>query len=185
MNIIITLSSRIIEEYKGYFKTVPSQSNLVVIPDAFNDYLLNLGKDSMIEINSRYLAAVSFDNDGIIGWFNNEPLHTAPLSLNLINNAVVRAALGSDHSIRVINKPLPYPEDSQTSADDTDEVMSSLFGLMVGCAMAFVTAFYVMYYIKVRHIYSIVLHPNDLDHQSTPIFIIRRNAKPNRNYCNS
>lgn len=107
----------------------------------------------MVRINSQYLAAISFGvvngTESIIAWFNNQPFHTAALSLNLVNNAVVRAALGSDHSIRVINKPVPFTIHSQMKMLEAGNNIGFQLASNVGSAMAFVTAFYVMYYIKV------------------------------------
>lgn len=146
--------SRIIEEYKSYFKTAPSQSSLVVIQDqSFDDYLLNLGRKFLVRINSQYLAAASFEtingSETIVAWFNNQPFHTAPLAVNLVNNAVVRAALGSDHSIRIINKPVPFTIESQMKMLEAGNNIGFQLASNVGFAMAFVAAFYVLYYVKV------------------------------------
>lgn len=115
-------------------------------------HILQLSKTMLIRINSQYLAAATvgkFDNDTIIGWFNNQPFHTAPLTLNLIHNAVVRAVLDKEHSIRVINAPLPFTIESRLSLLTAGNNIGFQLATNIGFAMAFVAAFYVMFYVKV------------------------------------
>lgn len=111
-----------------------------------------LYNESRYVVDSTHFAAVSFVEDGgIIAWFNNEAYHTAPLSLNLVHNAVVRAILGDDHSIRVINKPLPFNPNISRPVDfsDSNEFVALELSVNIGMAMVFVSAFYVIFYIKV------------------------------------
>lgn len=144
---------RIFDEYENFFKKAPSQSSLVVIDDNFTDYILKLATKYQLRINSQYLAAISFDSvngtESIIAWFNNQPFHTAPLTLNLVHNAIVRAFLGNDHSIRVINKPIPFTINSRINFLEAGNSLGFQLASNVGFAMAFVAAFYVMFYIKV------------------------------------
>lgn len=56
----------------------------------FTDYILALGQKIQVRINSRYLASASFTNEKITAWLNNQPLHTAPLTVNLVHNAIVK-----------------------------------------------------------------------------------------------
>lgn len=114
-----------------------------------------MAKTILVRLNSQYLTAATvgnYDNDTIIAWFNNQPFHTAPLTMNLAHNAVARAMLGADHSIRVINSPIPFTFDSRMTMLSAGNNMGFQLATNVGFAMAFVSAFYVMSYIKVRSI---------------------------------
>lgn len=97
------------------------------------------------------MAAVTFAKDTITAWFNNEAYHSAPLTLNLVHNAAIRALLGEDHSIRVINKPLPFSANTTSPFDFTKDksFIAVKLTISIGLAMVFVAAFYVIFYIKV------------------------------------
>lgn len=71
------------------------------------------------ELHTRYLIGVSFlqENNGsneteIVAWFNNNGYHTAPVTLNLAYNVVLKN-LCPKCSITVSNKPLPYSVQSK------------------------------------------------------------------------
>lgn len=57
---------------------------------SFRDYILQLGSIAQVRINVRYLAAASVSSNNITAWLNNQPLHTAPLTVNLVHNAMVK-----------------------------------------------------------------------------------------------
>lgn len=104
----------------------------------------------LVRVNSRYLSGATIRNSGqIIAHFNNQPMHSAPLSLSLVHNAVIRAHLGIDHSITVFNQPLPYSAHSRMKLLQLGGTMGFQLAVNVGFAMAFVASFYVLSYIKV------------------------------------
>lgn len=120
------------------------------IDENFDNYILRLARSMLVRVNSRYLAGASIrDPLQIIAYFNNQPMHTAPLSLSLVHNAVLRAHLGDDHSITVFNKPLPYSASSKMKLLQLGGTMGFQLAVNVGFAMAFVASFYVLSYIKV------------------------------------
>lgn len=120
------------------------------INENFEDYILRLARSMLVRVNSRYLAGATIrDSLRIIAYFNNQPMHTAPLSLSLVHNAVIRAHLGVDHSITVFNKPLPYSAHSRMKLLQLGGTMGFQLAVNVGFAMAFVASFYVLSYIKV------------------------------------
>lgn len=147
---------RIVDEYQGLFRNAPPRASLVSIEEDFEKYILRVGKEQLVNVNSFYLAASTVGthvngSDAIVAWFNNQPYHTSPLSLNLIHNAAVRAILGQDHSIRVINHPLPFTVEQRRQILQMDAGSNIGFQLASNLtfAMAFVSAFYVLFYIKV------------------------------------
>lgn len=150
---IFIFSHRMFSEYE---KSVLAETSNAVVDATTLDiqsYFLKLAKTILVFLNAQYLAGASlgrFENDTIIAWFNSQPHHAAPLAMNLAHNAIVRAMLGADHSIRLINDPLPFTTGSRIEMLSTGSNMGFQLATNVGFAMAFVSAFYVIFYIKVR-----------------------------------
>lgn len=102
-----------------------------------------------------YQFAISADSQTITGYFNNIPFHTVPTAANLIHNSLLAARLDQSYSINVVNEPLPFTQ-------ETRETMH-LFSLLTGylmlfmmitsmCfAMVYISAYYVMFYIRVSN----------------------------------
>lgn len=112
---------------------------------------LNLAKTMLVRLNDRYLAGLSLVNDTqIVVWFNNQPLHTTALSLTLIHNAMIKATLGTNYSVHVTNFPLPFRIESTMSLLMMAQNMGFQLATNISFAMAFVSAFYIMFYIKER-----------------------------------
>lgn len=114
----------------------------------------------MITLNRDYVSAISFgksENDTITAFFNAEMLHAAPLSLNLIHNAIVRAYFDDNHSITVINEPLKYTTQSQIVLIRLGTSFGYILSALLGFAMSFVSGFYVMSIVKVVCIHSAIL----------------------------
>lgn len=132
-----------------------AESKIALVDETSLDiqlYFLILARTIFVRLNSEYMAGASlgrFANDTIIAWFNSLPHHTAPLAMNLAHNAIVRAMIGPDHSIRLINDPLPFTTGSRIEMLSTGSNMGFQLATNVGFAMAFVSAFYVIFYIKV------------------------------------
>lgn len=122
--------------------------------DDFTHYILGLGEKYQVRINAQYLAAVSMgtskDANAIVVWYNNQPFHTAPLSLNLVQNAIVRAMVDPECSIEVVNKPVPFTITSRINFLEAGNNIGFQLASNLGFAMAFVAAFYIMFYIKER-----------------------------------
>lgn len=82
-------------------------------------------------------------------WFNNKAYHTAPLSLNLIYNAILRTFC-ANCSLDVVNKPLPYSSRVRFLRLQAGSNMGFQLAFNTGFAMAFVGAMYIMFNIKER-----------------------------------
>ena len=91
--------------YKKLF-TRPSQE-LKVIETSVEDYILKIGEEDIGKMNNEYLFGVTFYKDRITGWFNGQGYHTAPLTINLIYNAILKTVC-ENCEIKISNKPLPF-----------------------------------------------------------------------------
>lgn len=76
-------------------------------------YLLCIGVRSLLELNDQYLIGVhaqdNYEQDvfNLTGYFNNQPYHGPPLSLNYITNGLLQQyTMDSNRSINVINHPV-------------------------------------------------------------------------------
>lgn len=105
-----------------------------------------------MRLNAQYLAGMSLSSNTteIIAWFNNQPFHTTALSISLVHNAMLRATLGPDYNIKVINSPLPFRVESRISMLMAGNNMGFQLATNISFAMAFVSSFYLMFYIKER-----------------------------------
>lgn len=68
------------------------------------------------DFRRRYIIGATFhDGDKITGWFNNEPYHSPPLSLQYVLNSVLVKEVGVDYSIQFSNHPQPYTLDTKVT----------------------------------------------------------------------
>lgn len=101
-------------------------------------------------VKSLYIVGASITNyTNITAWYNNEPYHSPPLSINLVHNAVLKSHLGSEYSIQVINEPLPYSTKSRLEMLDNGETTGFQFAGSITTAMIIVSAIYILPHIKV------------------------------------
>lgn len=114
---------------------------------------MELAKTILVRLNSRYLAGMSLNSTNemdIIAWFNNQPFHTTALSLNLLHNSMLKATLGSEYNIKVTNSPLPFRVESRISMLMAGNNMGFQLATNISFAMAFVSSFYLLFYIRER-----------------------------------
>lgn len=114
-----------------------------------------------------YIIGASFQDDSIISWFNNEPLHSPPISLQYSMNAILQQKTDENHHIQFINHPLPYSAKTKVTFQINKYFMSInptyllqftqmemgagfQIAFNLGFAMSFVMPFYVLFYIKER-----------------------------------
>ncbi|XP_055909470.1 phospholipid-transporting ATPase ABCA1-like isoform X2 [Eupeodes corollae] len=144
-----SLEANISENYKAIVESYSSAHELHNTGGVgFKDFMLELGKTLQIRINSRYIAAATIDTGTIIAWLNNKPLHSAPLTVNLIHNAMAKALIGSNASITVTNAPLPFSKDSKFELLNSGQNLGTQLSLNLCFCMCFVSALYVMFLVK-------------------------------------
>lgn len=141
----------IFKTYRTYIQGQGERNQLDEFDEDIEEHFLELAKTLLVRLNSQYLAGMSIGNDSdIIGWFNNQPFHTTALSINLIHNAMVKSTLGPDYSIEVVNSPLPFRVESTMSMLMAGNNMGFQLATNISFSMAFVSSFYLMFYIKER-----------------------------------
>lgn len=135
-------------EYSKMIQDHNHPTTLVNLPDV-RDYIINLTGPELVSFNDRYLIGVTVEDNNITTWFNNQPYHTIPLSLDVSFNAMLKAHC-PDCSISVVNEPLPFTFDTRLQMLRAGNNMGFQLASNVGFSMCFVAAFYVIFYIRER-----------------------------------
>ncbi|XP_067637687.1 phospholipid-transporting ATPase ABCA3 isoform X2 [Eurosta solidaginis] len=150
--------ARIAAEYKSFASSYGANHPLQTTGERnFTEYILDLGKTEQVRINSRYMAAATVSAEKITAWLNNQPLHTAPLTVNLVHNAMAKVVVGPESSISVTNYPLPYSLETKLAQLNAGTNVGTQLATNVGFCMCFVSAFYILFLIKERETRSKLL----------------------------
>ncbi|XP_053686915.1 phospholipid-transporting ATPase ABCA3-like [Sabethes cyaneus] len=135
--------------YQQQFKQFSGSHRLDTITQPMNDYILERSKESISEVNTRYLVGTSYNEAKSTAWFNNKGYHTAPLAVSLLFNGLL-GSLCPSCELTVVNKPLPFKLSTQFKNMNTGVNSGFQLALNTGFAMAFVAALYVLFYIRER-----------------------------------
>lgn len=76
--------------YQKIFEEFSDDHEIVVSTKPFEDAILDEYRSSVSNANLNFMVGATFNEDIITAWFNNQGYHTAPLSINLINNAILK-----------------------------------------------------------------------------------------------
>lgn len=140
---------------------VKAQSNMAKFVDTapldIPTKFLELTSSNIRKSNRENLAGATVNeyddtNTTIIAWFNGHPYHTQPLALNLVHNAIVKALVGTDHSIKLYNHPMAIA--TNINSEDEAKARGLRYGgdisLSLGLLLTFASANYIMSYVKVN-----------------------------------
>lgn len=117
--------------YKNLLEKI---TNVITLPAETNmdDYVIGSG--------SNFVIGASFNDTNIIGFYKQEYLHSAPLSLNMINRALLKSKNMSDHDIFVANEPFVF-------ADQRSFSLERLYQSANNSPLAFLMSFVYIYWI--------------------------------------
>ncbi|BFG01721.1 ATP-binding cassette sub-family A member 3 [Drosophila madeirensis] len=146
-----TQGERIAAQYAALAQSYGSNYELQETPaqTSFTNYILELGKTIQVRINARYLAAATVNETSIVAWLNNQPMHTAPLTVNLAHNAIAKA-LDPKIKISVTNAPLPYTTNTLLTQLSTGNNLGTQLASNLCFCMCFVSSIYILFMIKER-----------------------------------
>lgn len=113
-NTTLALYQEYATKYWEQFNNAPASQTLDRITNDFQGYILDKMNKTLPTVNSKYMVAASFTDNKITGWFNNQAFHTAPLTINLLNNAILKKYC-PECEISITNAPLPISSDSRVS----------------------------------------------------------------------
>ena len=91
-NIPLRMLVYIAREYEKMMQSLGEDYEFEKTPtgQSFDEYILELGENQQVLVNSRYMIAATIRDNSIVAHFNNQPLHTAPLTINMVYNAMAR-----------------------------------------------------------------------------------------------
>lgn len=89
-------------------------------------FFLYLEMVSSLGVQSFYIAAADFHPNKTISYWNNKLIHSAPISLNMIHNALSFYLVGPETQIRVANLPIAHGDRNILSQ------MNVHYGLKIG-----------------------------------------------------
>lgn len=114
--------------------------------------LLEIAYKSLREYNFQYIAGVSFEDDTVIAWFNNQATHSAPLALYFVHDTFVKRILGKEYGIAVSNAPLKQQRyDGPAINSNNPNEKFTQFSNFVMISLVLISTFYITFYIKVCH----------------------------------
>lgn len=76
--------------YMENIQNLADKHELKLTEKSFDDEILSQYASSMSNTNLHFMVGASFKDNNITAWFNNQAFHTAPLTVNLLNNAILR-----------------------------------------------------------------------------------------------
>ena len=138
----------LVQEYKSL---MTGKDDSMMTYGKMQAFALNKSKDSLATFNREFLIGASMGTNLITAWFNGQPYHTMPLTINMINRAVLRKFSGNDHDIQLINHPydhLRFSDDKLKFDRDTGRFVMTLVLLYI--LMLYWPSIFIAFYIKER-----------------------------------
>lgn len=149
MNLVFSFS--IFTAYRNNIKNSGPDNTLDEFHEDIQTHFLDLAQTMLVRLNEHYLSGMSLINDTeIIAWFNNQPFHASALSIDLVHNAMIKSKLGSEYSVHVSNHPLPFRIESSVERLKGKETLGFQLSSNLPFAMAFISAFSIIFYITER-----------------------------------
>ena len=120
------------------------------------EYYTERASNDLPGVNLHLLTGVTFrtlptrrrQTDKVLAtaWFNNQPYHVPPLTLNLIHNALLVHRTGdSEYRLTVTNHPLPFDDFSKLNNDASSSSLGFQVGFNISFGMAFLAASFVIF----------------------------------------
>ena len=86
-----------------------------IVSGNMSEIFLKRSANSYKDLNIINLFGVSLEEGKVTAWFNNQPWHALPISLNLLHNAVLMTLGNEKMKIELTHKPLPYRTETKVS----------------------------------------------------------------------
>lgn len=113
------------------------------------DHYIGLASPRFSKLNN-YRAAMSINNETkLIAWHRSNDISIA-ISLNLLQNALIKANLGADHSIQVTDLPIPNVREPTPKFEVDKNVMAQILIRTMAFTIPLITSFFIMFYIRER-----------------------------------
>ncbi|KAH8303634.1 hypothetical protein KR018_009186, partial [Drosophila ironensis] len=138
------------EAYGQFVKSFGPKFHFLKINKPFESYVLDKPETDHYQIYYQHLTAATITNTNMTVWLNNKLLHTAPMTLNVLHNAIARHYLGDKAFTGVTNKPLPYSRHTMSMRMNKATRLGFEVALHVSLTMCPVVSFFAIPIIKER-----------------------------------
>lgn len=132
----------------------PPVARSLEVEENISEFFLNQVKAEDVQLmRMRYLVGASLNEAPLIAWFNNQPYHTIPLSLQMLFSAMLRVACNNNCSLHIVNHPLPEfkgtRQDQVVNESKLQDVISDVVIVVVfDLAMFIMVAYFVIDCVK-------------------------------------
>ncbi|CAO1386925.1 unnamed protein product [Diamesa serratosioi] len=106
--------------------------------------------ESIRTANSEYLIGASIKESEIKVWFNNQPYHALPLTLNTLNRALLKLNAGSEFDIDITNNPYVLKVEGSHHQSFEPSFNSAPVYVLLFFLMVYWPAVFIGFYIKER-----------------------------------
>uniref|UniRef100_A0A182TFV1 ABC transporter domain-containing protein n=1 Tax=Anopheles melas TaxID=34690 RepID=A0A182TFV1_9DIPT len=143
------LQQQILDNYMKLFRSMPSIPLRIV--EWMEDVFLHFADLNLMMVNRQFIVGAGILNHNLTAWFNNEALHSPPVALQMMHNALLTTFTGErGYNISITNFPLPYTDETRLQLMRTFNNLGFQLAYYTGFAMSFVVGFYVIFYIRER-----------------------------------
>lgn len=137
-----------VHNYIELFKRPSSKRHLTNVKH-ITHHIISIPQKDLYAFNERYLIGVTVNDTVIRAWFNDRPFHTAPLTIGIAFNALVKEYCKAC-KITVTNRPLAYTHESDLLLSKESVTVGFQMGTNLGFAMCFVASYYIIFAIQER-----------------------------------
>lgn len=130
-------NQHLIDSYKDLFH---GKDQISFIPKDMTEVALKTASEALGEFTRKYLVGATFEAKTVTAWFNGQPYHTMPLTLNTVNRALLKAIKGDSYDISISNHPYKY------KSSEKDEANYSLDLQFVNTILSFLGLFLLLTY---------------------------------------
>lgn len=115
---------------RNYIKLFSGKDSVATTLEKMEKYFINKANESLPTMNREYLIGATLTGKKFVAWFNGQPYHTVPLTLNTMNRALIKTLVGSDYDIELVNKPYVWsdtPDSGRRAKDDVLGLITPMF----------------------------------------------------------
>ncbi|XP_037937490.1 ATP-binding cassette sub-family A member 3-like isoform X2 [Teleopsis dalmanni] len=125
----------------------PHVAHVISVP--FETYIMEHLNSKATNVNEKYLMAATF-GEYLIVWFNNHPLHTAPMSLSYMQNAIAKQLLGENVFVEISFAPLPSSNKHKELLIHYPFTLKMVMALCISFCLSFLWSISIIFVIKER-----------------------------------
>lgn len=133
---------------KSYESLLGGQNQVELIEESFSEFILKLSTKSRLTVNDQYLIGATIKADKVTAWYNGQPYHSLPLTVNTVNRAILRSFAGAGYDISVTNQPFRKSSDADGFPEDLESFTKSFVIFFV--LLIYWPSIFVGFYIKER-----------------------------------